>query len=141
MNPKLSKYRQVGHLHATCINRGFLATLGEPFLALLYQAIDNDKRSVLLVEERDGEVLGFVSGGQGMGSIYKQLLRKPWALMLALMPVLLSPKKVVAYRRDLATRQLWKFRCRHSAGRAAQYCGSTTRTQPRACAAALYAAK
>ena len=52
-----SIHRQVAALHAANIDQGFLATLGVPFLALMYRAIDEAADSVLLVEERDGRVI------------------------------------------------------------------------------------
>lgn len=88
-------YQQVARLHIDNINQGFLATLGIGFVSLMYQAIDEAQDSVLLVEERDGRVTGFVSGGCGMGAIYKQMLRSPFRLGLALMPSLLRPRRVL----------------------------------------------
>lgn len=88
-------YQQVARLHVDNINQGFLTTLGIGFVSLMYQAIDEAHDSVLLVEERDGCVAGFVSGGCGMGAIYKQMLRSPFRLGLALMPSLLRPRRVL----------------------------------------------
>ena len=89
-------YRAIASLHCDHINQGFLATLGIPFLTLLYQAIDNDSQSVLLVERKDSKVVGFVSGTCGLTPIYKQLLRKPFRLIhsldLAFYPSLSSIK-------------------------------------------------
>ena len=89
-----STYRQVAALHAASIDQGFLATLGLPFLALMYRAIDEATDSVLLVEEKEGRVLGFISGGMGMRPIYRSMLRKPIAVGLALMPSILKPSRV-----------------------------------------------
>ena len=69
-----SDYRTVASLHCDHINQGFLATLGVPFLTLLYEAIDKDSESVLLVERMDLNIVGFVTGTHGLGRIYKQLL-------------------------------------------------------------------
>jgi ribosomal protein S18 acetylase RimI-like enzyme len=87
-------YRQVAQLHAGNIDQGFLSTLGVPFLTLLYEAIDGDASSVLLIEEKDGRVAGFVAGAIGMRPIYRQLLRRWPRLIPALMPALLSPRKL-----------------------------------------------
>jgi hypothetical protein len=38
----ISDYRAIASLHCDHINQGFLATLGIPFLTLLYEAIDED---------------------------------------------------------------------------------------------------
>ncbi len=87
-------YRQVAALHAANIDQGFLATLGVPFLALMYRAIDEAADSVLFVEESGGRVLGFISGGTGMGSIYRTMLRKPVALGLSLLPSIVKPARI-----------------------------------------------
>lgn len=88
-------YQQVARLHVENINQGFLATLGTGFVSLMYQAIDETPASVLLVEERDGRVVGFVAGGCGMGAIYKRMLRSPFRLGLALLPSLIRPGRVL----------------------------------------------
>lgn len=88
-------YREVAQIHSTCIDLGFLSSLGDRFLALVYEAIDADENSVLILEKEAGKVIGFVAGGRGMKSIYgKMLLRFP-RVLLALLPSLLNPKKLV----------------------------------------------
>lgn len=84
-------YWQVAALHAQCIGQGFLATLGIPFLALMYRAIDEADGSVLLIERRNGQIAGFVSGGVGMRAIYRRMLRSPIRLGWSLLPVLFKP--------------------------------------------------
>lgn len=88
-------YRQVAQLHIACIDRGFLSTLGPGFLALMYQAIDETEGAVLLVETDDtGRVTGFVTGGTGMGAIYRRMLRRWPRLIATLAPSLINPRKV-----------------------------------------------
>lgn len=87
-------YKQVATLHAANIDQGFLATLGVPFLSLMYQAIDEAPGSVLIVDEDAGRIRGFVSGGTGMGSIYRRMLGAPLRLALALLPSLVQPKRL-----------------------------------------------
>lgn len=87
--------RQVAELHASCIDQGFLSTLGARFLTVLYRAIDRSSTSALLVETSGTSVTGFVSGGSGMGPIYRQMLRDWPALIAALAPVLLKPRKIL----------------------------------------------
>ncbi len=89
-----SDYRAIASLHCDHVNQGFLATLGVPFLTLLYEAIDKDSESVLLVERVDRSVVGFVSGTRGLARIYKQLLFKPLRLIYSLKSCLLSPSKM-----------------------------------------------
>lgn len=88
------RYRQVARLHVRCLDQGFLATLGERFLALMYEAIDRADGTALLVEEAAGDVQGFITGGTGMGPIYRRMLRSPVRLALALAPALLRPSKL-----------------------------------------------
>lgn len=87
-------YHKVARLHCEYINQGFLATLGPSFLALLYEAIDKDKDSVLIVKEVDGDVVGFVSGAASLRPIYIQLLRRPFSLFAALIGCFLSVSKL-----------------------------------------------
>jgi ribosomal protein S18 acetylase RimI-like enzyme len=89
-----ARYRQVAALHAANIDQGFLATLGIPFLSLMYRAIDEAQDSVLLTEECKGSVIGFVSGGVGMGPIYRRMLRRPLSLVWTLLPSLVRPAQV-----------------------------------------------
>jgi ribosomal protein S18 acetylase RimI-like enzyme len=68
--------------------------LGEPFLELVYRAIDAAPNGVLIVEEHDGIVVGFVSGGEGMREVYRRMLRRPLALGLSLLPSLFRPARL-----------------------------------------------
>jgi GNAT superfamily N-acetyltransferase len=88
-------YHKVARLHCEQINQGFLATLGPPFLALLYEAIDKGKDSVLIVKEVDGDVVGFVSGAASLHPIYKRLLFRPFSLFIALISCLLSLSRLL----------------------------------------------
>ena len=90
----ISDYRTVASLHCDHINQGFLASLGVPFLTLLYEAIDKDSESVLLLERVDLKVVGFVTGTRGLGRTYKQLLLKPLRLIDSLKSCILSPSKM-----------------------------------------------
>lgn len=91
---KSEVYRQVAALHASSIDQGFLATLGVPFLAFMYRAIDEAPGSVLLVETRNDHVAGFVSGGVGMGPVYRRMLQHPLRLGWALLPILFKPRAI-----------------------------------------------
>lgn len=87
-------YRQVAELHSTAIDQGFLSQLGPRFLTLLYEAIDQSPASVLIVETRDGLLCGFVSGGIGLGPVYRLLFRRLPSLLAALWPLAFSPSKL-----------------------------------------------
>ncbi len=72
------RYRKVARLHVRCLDQGFLATLGEGFLSLMYEAIDRTEGATLLVAEQGGQLQGFVTGGVGMGPIYRRMLWASW---------------------------------------------------------------
>ena len=54
----------------------FLSTLGITFLTIMYEAIDKDKDSVLIVKTNNEKVIGYVAGTSGLGNIYLNLLKK-----------------------------------------------------------------
>jgi len=89
-------YQQVARLHIDGLDQGFLATLGEKFLALLYRSIDECAESVLFVEPENEtkEVQGFVTGSTGMKPIYRQMLKHPLNLLVALAPFLFSLARI-----------------------------------------------
>ena len=60
MANKHQHYRQVARLHMEGIRRGFLSTLGEKFLALLYDCIDDAPETVLLTEMENDRVLNIM---------------------------------------------------------------------------------
>ena len=91
---KSSDYREVAQIHSTCIDLGFLSSLGSRFLALLYESIDADEKSILILEKKQGKVIGFVAGGRGMKSIYRKLLISFPRLFIALTPAMLNPMRL-----------------------------------------------
>ncbi len=94
-------FRDSARLHADGITEGFLSTLGEPFLAVLYEGIATAEDSGVLVAEEDGFVLGFISYTSDVKGCYRQVLRSKWPrLVLNLLPSLLRP---VVYRKIFET--------------------------------------
>ena len=87
-------YLQIARLHAKSIDQGFLP-LGEDFLAILYESIDTVSGPVLLTEIKNGRVIGFIFGACSLAPIYKRMLPKWPRLVVALLPVLLHPKKLI----------------------------------------------
>lgn len=86
--------KQVAELHAAGIDRGFLTTLGPRFLRLMYQAIAESPTGVLEVERRDGRVVGFISGSDGMRPVLREMLRHPIVLAAALAPAVVRPHMI-----------------------------------------------
>lgn len=85
-------YREVAQLHAAHIDQGFLATLGPGFLSVLYRAIDESPEGVLLVEEQDGRVVGFIAAAARIAPIYRRMLRYPFRLTRHLLPCCVRPR-------------------------------------------------
>jgi ribosomal protein S18 acetylase RimI-like enzyme len=100
--------RQVARLHAQSITHGFLSSLGESFLVLLYEAISRDARSILIVDIHDGDVLGFVAGGQGLRPLLGRLFGQAPKLAWALLPVMISPRRLWQIVETLA--YVWRFK-------------------------------
>lgn len=87
-------YRQIARLHIENLDQAFLSSLGETFLTELYRAMDSSEGNALFYEMKDGKVIGFVSGGTGMGVIYKNMFARVWAWFLPLSWRLLNLKTV-----------------------------------------------
>ncbi|MGX6600619.1 GNAT family N-acetyltransferase [Micromonosporaceae bacterium Da 78-11] len=93
----------VARLHATEVSTGFLASLGEPVLRLLYGHLADSPRCALFVAEppAGGEPLGYICGTGDTGALYREFLRRRWWVALrVLAPRLLSPTRI---RRALET--------------------------------------
>ncbi len=76
------------------IDQGFLGTLGIAFVALMYRAIDEGEDSTLIVAEREGRIVGFISGATSMRTVYRGMLRHWLKLGWALMPSAFRPRRV-----------------------------------------------
>ena len=61
-NAHFSNCREVAKVHKECLAKGFLATLGEKFLTLLYKTLVEYKKGILIIAKDDGKIIGFVSG-------------------------------------------------------------------------------
>lgn len=87
-------YRQIARIHMECLEVGFLSTLGENFLTLLYASIDECPSAILIVERKGDQVVGFVAGARSMRPIYFQLFRRLPKLIWALRGIVFSPRKI-----------------------------------------------
>ena len=86
-------YDKIAKLYIENIEQGFLPLLGPNFLALLYRAIDESESGVLLFSEKDGELIGFVTGADSMRSIYRKLFNHFPRLIFSLAPSLIYPRR------------------------------------------------
>lgn len=94
MNNINQKYIDVANLHIDSIKTGFLPSLGVRFLALMYRCIDEADFSILIVNYKDDQLVGFVSGTNGTSNLYRAMIYYPIELFLALLPVILNFKKI-----------------------------------------------
>ena len=94
-NKNLFLYKKIAELHKLSITQGFLSTMGESFLSLMYEAIDSDSRSILLVEVINGKVVGFIAGGSHIKYVYWQMLKQLPRLIIVLFPEIIKPKKFI----------------------------------------------
>ena len=60
-NAHFSDCREIAKVHKKCLDKSFLATLGEKFLRLLYKTLIKCENGILIVAEDNGKVIGFVS--------------------------------------------------------------------------------
>ncbi len=88
----------VANLHRQALPKGFLSTLGEPFLACLYRLLATSKRVVVWVgADADDRCVGFVSGALDIKSCYRDVLfRGAIPLLWSVLPSLIKP--AVAHR-------------------------------------------
>jgi ribosomal protein S18 acetylase RimI-like enzyme len=85
---------QAAHLHIQGISTGFISSLGQEFVAALYEAITEDKNSFGFVAiEDDEKVLGFVAFSINLSRLYKYVaLRKGFKFALILVRKMFSLK-------------------------------------------------
>lgn len=65
---------QIAKLHYNNIESGFLSSLGEPFLKLIYFSLQ--QKGILIGVRKDKMIVGFVSGVENLSSVYTEFFRK-----------------------------------------------------------------
>ncbi len=88
------EYLEISQIHLNEINFGFLSSLGESFLALMYECIDASDKSTLIVVKKNKKIIGFISGTYSIRSIYVQFLLRFYRLFIILWPLIFSPSKL-----------------------------------------------
>ncbi|MEN7341928.1 MAG: GNAT family N-acetyltransferase [Pseudomonadota bacterium] len=90
-SPEIARY--CAAVHAAEIPDGFLPSLGQRFLSLLYQHFARAENTFLVVALDDGDsVLGFLCGSLGTGGVYKSFVKAyGFRAVAALFPKLLMP--------------------------------------------------
>lgn len=67
---------QVARLHIEGIDTGFISSLGERFVTVLYEAIVDSPYGFGFVAEEDGKVLGFIAFTMDINKLYRSLIFK-----------------------------------------------------------------
>lgn len=92
---------QIAALHQRYLNKGFLSSLGMPFLKLMYQLMNNSHNAFYLIEEEDEKIVGFISGAISVRGFYKEFFKKNILReAVNLLPKLINP---VTLRKTLET--------------------------------------
>tara|TARA_B100001093_G_C26828101_1_gene1014931 strand:- start:885 stop:1436 length:552 start_codon:yes stop_codon:yes gene_type:complete len=84
----------VAELHIKSLNYGFLSSLGKKFLYLFYEAIDNNDNCILITINEGKSCIGFIAGSKNSFSIYIYIISRFHRLLFALIPLILSPRKI-----------------------------------------------
>lgn len=89
--------QQVVEIHRNEINKGFLSSLGNRPLELVYSHISQSKLCILIlaINPEKNDVSGFILGTLNTGSLYKEFLRKrPLQALIYIAPKLISFSKL-----------------------------------------------
>ena len=95
LNKKIDRsqiYLDVAKLHIDSVKTGFLPSLGVKFLALMYQCIDEENFSTLILKYKDYKLVGFVAGTLGTSGLFRAILHHPIDLIQALIPLIFNVK-------------------------------------------------
>ncbi|MGH2659740.1 MAG: glycosyltransferase [Actinomycetota bacterium] len=83
----------VARLHVEVLPTAFLPLLGERFLRRLFRAIVEDPKSVAIVAERDGEVIGYGAGALSVPAFRRRfLVRHGLPALMTAAPRLVRPR-------------------------------------------------
>ena len=66
----------VTRLHFEALKIGFLSTLGEDFLEIIYEGITASDMGVIFVYEEDEKVAGFIAGSMDTQKLFKEVYRR-----------------------------------------------------------------
>jgi len=84
-------------IHRSEIRQGFLSSLGDQALQLVFSQAADRRAGILLIAKRkeDGQVCGFLLGALNTGTFYREfLMRKGLKAIMTVLPVILSFDKI-----------------------------------------------
>ena len=85
---------QLAKLHSNNITGGFLSSLGNEFLSLLYSTIICSDHSFCFIAKKDGEIIGFVSATSNIKRLYFDFALSNFASALLLLAKILRPSVI-----------------------------------------------
>jgi GNAT superfamily N-acetyltransferase len=88
----------IARMHRCAVGEGFLSSLGEPVLQLLYQHIASSPLCGLFVAygRPGGEPVGYICGTRNASALYREFIWRRWRVALpTLVPKLMSPRRIL----------------------------------------------
>ncbi|WP_433825619.1 GNAT family N-acetyltransferase [Actinoplanes sp. CA-015351] len=95
----------IARLHAGEVPDGFLSSLGEPVLRLLYRHAAGSRLGVVLLAEsvETGEPLGYICGATDTSALFAEFVRRRWPLAVpTIVPRLMHPARAFRMLETLA---------------------------------------
>jgi glycosyltransferase involved in cell wall biosynthesis/GNAT superfamily N-acetyltransferase len=86
----------IARMHRDGVTEGFLSTLGEPALRLLYRHVATSRHcKVFVALAPDGETVGYIAGCRDTSALFREFALRRWASAArVLLPRLLSPARI-----------------------------------------------
>jgi GNAT superfamily N-acetyltransferase len=86
----------VARMHRDGVSEGFLSTLGEPALRLLYRHVATSRHcKVFLALAPGGETIGYIAGCRDTSALFREFALRRWpSAARVLLPRLLSPARI-----------------------------------------------
>ncbi|MEV6841971.1 GNAT family N-acetyltransferase [Actinoplanes sp. NPDC051411] len=86
----------VARMHRDGVREGFLSTLGEPALRLLYRHVATSRHCKMFVAlAPGGETIGYIAGCRDTSALYREFALRRWpSAVRVLLPRLLSPARL-----------------------------------------------
>lgn len=90
---------EVARMHRSEVSEGFLASLGEPVLRMLYGHVTSSRLCGLFVAYEgaaEGRPLGYICGTVDTAALYREfMLQRWWTAAPLMMPKLVSPRRIL----------------------------------------------
>lgn len=89
----------IARMHRSEVSEGFLSSLGEPVLRMLYKHVASSRHCGLFVAYEgtaEGRPLGYICGTVDTAALYREFMaQRWWAAAPTLVPKLMSPRRIL----------------------------------------------